>query len=207
MKHFGVTVLEGNRGLKLDREHYAMPDTRNSIGGPPYSAEWCELHRLECIENFDLNMQFFSSLNHADMEKELQNFLKIHPEFVEINDLSQYAKVAGYYIMVLDGYCQLYIGTTTDIKHRIWEHWTFPRPFDRLIYGTKYSSKLSIDSFRALDTTRIFVYPTSETYIKENAYIECFSNQFLCNRQAGGLRPDGMMCLADFEMMNRKLRQ
>lgn len=205
MKHFGVTVPEGKCGLRISREHYAIPSTRNTFGGENYSAEWCERQKQDALENYDLNMRFFSLLDHKAMDEELQDFLRDHPEFSEIEDLKQCEKVAGYYIMVLDEYCQLYIGTSTNIKNRIWEHWVFSRSFDRLIYGNKYSSKISIDSFRALDTTRIFVAPTPELYIREKAYIACFSNKFLCNRQAGGLRSGDTMVIEDFAVMKRKL--
>lgn len=46
-------------------------------------------------------------------------------------------------------------------------------------------SKLSIDSFRALDTTRILVYPADDTYSLENKFTNYFSNEFVCNRIGG----------------------
>lgn len=227
MKHFGVIIREGTRGYKLDRERYAIPNPHNSLDcvledsekywakrgialysdtdKKYYSDEWCKLHRQDCLENFDLNMQFFASLNHDMFEIELQHLLSACPKFTEVFDLKQYEKVAGYYIMVLDEYCQVYIGTTKDIKARIQDHWSRGMPFDRLIFGGKTTSKLSINCFRPLDTTRIFAYPTKRTYITESTYIKYFSNQFVCNRLSGGLRTDGMMQPDDFVTMHRKL--
>ena len=58
--------------------------------------------------------------------------------------------------------------------------------FDRLICGSVESSKLSIDSFRALDTTRIFVLVTNRTYHDEDKFINLFSDKYVCNRLNGG---------------------
>lgn len=52
---------------------------------------------------------------------------------------------------------------------------------------------LSIDSFRALDTTRIYTYVTSATYENENEYIDQFSEEFICNRLAGGRVTGGLL--------------
>ena len=62
--------------------------------------------------------------------------------------------------MVLDLYKQAYTGQAADIRMRIKRHWSGTKQFERLIFGTKESSVLSIDSFRALDTTRIFAAKT-----------------------------------------------
>lgn len=59
--------------------------------------------------------------------------------------------------------------------------------FDRMIFGTKENSILSINSFRSLDTTRIFVYLTSNTYHLEDKLINQFDNKYLLNRTAGGV--------------------
>jgi len=140
-------------------------------------------------------MQFFASLNHDDFQSELNSFLKKNTRFVEVTDLTQYNQVSGYYIMVLDKYCQVYIGTTNDIMRRIHQHWTKSKSFDRLLFPM-YAvdrSVLSIDSFRALDTTRIFVYATKKTYTSENKYINSFSPQFVSNRLGGGMFSNGIL--------------
>jgi hypothetical protein len=89
---------------------------------------------------------------------------------------------------VLDEYCQLYIGTASDIKNRIRKHWTNRKAFDRLLFPVNgiTTSILSIDSFRAYDTTRIYIYKTSDIYDKEDDIINYFPKQYVCNRLAGG---------------------
>ena len=72
-------------------------------------------------------------------------------------------------------------------------HWSKTKPFDRLIFGTIETSILSIDSFRALDTTRIFVATNDHTYLKENVYINSFDQKYVLNRTAGGEMPNGLI--------------
>jgi hypothetical protein len=57
---------------------------------------------------------------------------------------------------VLDRYRQAHIGQAEDIRDRIKRHWSRTKQFDRLIFGDNGTSVLSIESFRVLDTTRIF---------------------------------------------------
>ncbi len=202
--HFGVKVLEGKRGLKLTKDKYAIVDNKSSLPlrssrdiyadeeGRVYNEHWCEKHLKDCLKNFDLNIEFFSLLNHSEFCIEIENSVKQNSEFIEVNDLDLYDEKEGYYLMVLDEYCQVYIGTTENIKKRIRQHWTKSKTFDRLIFGGVDSSKLSIDSFRALDTTRIYVYETNKTFINEDNFINQFSPEFICNRTTGGKFPDGL---------------
>ena len=172
--HFGVKVLEGTRGLKLTREKYAIVNNKSSLKPfsqdiykdkerKIYSDEWCEKQLQNCLENYDLNMKYFSMLNHDEFNIEIDKFLRRNEFFGQVLDLNLYENRAGYYMMVLDEYCQIYIGTTNDIKKRIRSHWSSSKSFDRLLFpmGAIDSSLLSIDSFRAFDTTRIFAYTTS----------------------------------------------
>lgn len=208
MLHFGVNVFARKYGLEISRENYAIINNRNSLGkyesekiqyadeaGKFYTDEWCRNYKELCLENYDLNMKFFDSLNHDEFENELKNFLKKNKNFVEIKDLNKYSYVSGYYIMVLDKFCQVYIGTTDDIKRRIQQHWSRTKNFDRLLFPMFEVEKsvLSIDSFRALDTTRIYVYKTKNTFSKEDGYINTFSKKFVTNRLGGGLFDDSMM--------------
>ena len=91
-------------------------------------------------------------------------------------------------MMILDDFCQSYIGTTKNIYHRIYQHWAKNFPFDRLIFGEVSTSKLSINSFKALDTTRILVALSSDIYVDENNFIEAFPTTFLLNRISGGAK-------------------
>ena len=65
-------------------------------------------------------------------------------------------------MMVFDEYKQVYVGTTQHLRRRIQEHWNSKMPIDRLIFGDFFASRLSIDSFRALDTTRLYARIVSE---------------------------------------------
>lgn len=87
-------------------------------------------------------------------------------------------------MMILDEYCQLYIGTSTNIKKRILDHWCKIKPFDRLLFPQNAinTSLLSIDSFKAYDTTRIYTYFTTELYVHEDNYLRDIPDQFLYNR-------------------------
>lgn len=208
MKHFGVTVREGKYGLNLKRENYAIINKKNSLMkndkmkdayadeyGNFYTDEWCHAYRELCLKNFDLNMQFFSSLSHEEFEREIIDFVKKNKNFKQVQDLNEYQGTSGYYLMILDKYCQLYIGTTDDIKRRIQQHWSKTKSFDRLLFPMYAVEKsvLSIDSFRALDTTRIFAYKTQNTYSKEDYYINSFSPKFLANRLVGGKLEDFLL--------------
>ena len=212
MEHFGVTVRAGKYGLKMNRETYATINNRNSFyeirddgevyyikfpslegcyedrEGRFYTQAWCEKHQKNCLENYDLNMQYFARLDRERFEKEIQRFLKRHRGFAEVGDLKEYTGQAGYYLMVLDEYKQIYIGTSKNIRKRIQAHWTGRRPFDRLLFpiGAVQTSGISIDSFRALDTTRLYAWKTRKIYEKEDKLIRKFSREFVCNRIGGG---------------------
>jgi hypothetical protein len=108
--------------------------------------------------------------------------------------------------MVLDEYCQVYIGTTDNIKKRIRRHWSNSKSFDRLLLpmGAVNTSILAFDSFKSLDTTRIFAYTTKITFDKEDNFINEFSTKFVCNRIGGGKITGGLL-QAITMMKKRKL--
>ncbi len=202
MTHFGITLRASKYGKELSRENYAIINNKSSFlwkftnlkdaytdeTGRYYTDTWCRAYREKCLENFDLNMKFFQSLNHDEFEHEIMNFLQTHRQFKEIADLNEYDGISGYYLMVLDKYCQIYIGTTKNIKRRICQHWAYVKPFDRLLFPMDKvnTSIISIDSFRALDTTRIFIHATHNLYKQEDTFINCFPRQFISNRVGGG---------------------
>lgn len=191
MEHFGVILRPSKYGLKLNRENYAIINNKSSFEkGKCYDDAYCQGHLEDCLKNYDLNMQFFASLNHDQFNNEINSFLEKNDKFEEVYDLKQYKNVKGYYLMILDEYCQVYVGTTKDIKDRIQRHWSGRTPFDRLIFGWAETSKLSIDSFRALDTTRIYAYKTDLVYDDEDGFVSYFSPKFVANRTAGGKLTD-----------------
>jgi len=148
--------------------------------------EWCGWHREACLENFDLNMAFFSRLDPVKFDAAIDAFLRRAKGFRDVTNLPDYRDVPGYYLMVLDGYKQCYLGTADDIYRRIRQHWSATKKFDKLIFGSVETSRLSIDSFGPLDTTRIFAQSTRQTYELENKYISQIPDQYLLNRTAGG---------------------
>jgi hypothetical protein len=201
----------------LTRENYATLTNRRSLGkdfiyieaiqsnnkeilgiysdiyadseGLVYTDSRCKKYMEEAMENFDLNMVFFNNLDRKKFNQELNRFVK-KTKFNYINDLND-CSCSGYYVMVLDDYSQLYVGTAKNIKDRIRQHWNGGKMrLDRLVCGSITSSKLSVDSFRSLDTTRILVYKTNKTYESEDKFIRCFSDDFICNRACGGMLLD-----------------
>ena len=211
--HFGVKVCETKFSIEnyaqIDtkvhfkhssgyvRYYYENPDKRNAIYANPectlYTDEWCQKHREKCMQNLEWNMNFFNSLSEEKFNKRLNSFLKKNRKFVEVTDLNTYKDTCGIYIMVLDEYKQVYIGKSeTNIKNRIMRHWSQTKEFDRLIFGWTNESRMSIDSFGALDTTRIFVMETSCYVIDklEDRFVNEFGDQYVLNRCAGGLNSD-----------------
>ncbi|MBN4074888.1 MAG: hypothetical protein COA82_11860 [Alkaliphilus sp.] len=230
MSLFGVTIRPGKLGTKLTRENYAIIDNKctthekvddyyNMFWGEKrreaflkiyedesattYTYAWCEEHKRKVLFNFDLNMKFFESLAHDEFSKEIDRFLKKNNAFKEITNLNLAIGKSGYYILILDEYCQIYIGTAKNIKRRVMSHWSKKKQFDRLIFGSVERSKLSIDSFRALDTTRILATFTDGVYTDEDDYINAFSSKFLANRTSGGI-PEfgGLSILANAKHRN-----
>ena len=194
MTHFGVTVREGRHGLKLNRSNYVAGSRICSFPwqyGGEYDGEELARYIQDCVKNFNLNMEYFARLGRRDFNQTLDHFLVRNIDFKAVPDLKVYDGAPGYYMMVLDEYKQVYLGTTKDIKARVQKHWKNVQPLDRLISGTVGTSIISIDSFRALDTTRLYAFATPEIYGEENRYIEQIAAKYLCNRTIGGKLVDG----------------
>lgn len=208
---------------KRTLEHYASngmidPDMKVKINGAyvkyyadksglTYSDEWCIEHQKQCLLNYDLNMAFFETIDRIAFQNEVQRFLKEFPQFVEVIDLNDLENKTGYYIMVLDDYCQVYVGNSLDIKKRVRQHWANSKSFDRLLFpqGAFNKSILSIDSFRALDTTRIFASLDNDIYDMENEYLNGFPPEFCLNRISGGRLEENFLELLSM-IKSRRLR-
>jgi len=211
--YFGVKIK--NMNLHINRDNYAIIDKRvynkvtNSFilkyyeenpeehdkiydnkENTIYSDAWCEEHRKYCLENYDLNMNFFNSLNEDEFNRQLNKLLKKSKKIKQIYNLNDCKDVSGIYIMVLDKYKQVYIGQATkSIKKRIMAHWSTKKEFDRLLCGDVNKSILSIDSFGAYDTTRIYMYPTTIFSIDkvERELVESMHPNYILNRSVGGV--------------------
>ena len=202
MEHFGVKLIKKKYSFKLTRDEFALINTKPSLSyfsslaernayvdenGTAYREEWCQEYRELCLKNYDLNMKYFSMLDKEEFDKSLKTFLKQYKGFKEVTDLKKYSAVEGYYLMVLDGYKQVYIGKTDDIKKRIMKHWSQVRPFDRVLFPMYSYDKscFSIDFFRALDTTRIYVWRRKMSDGIERELIQSFPSHFCTNRVGG----------------------
>lgn len=193
-KHFGVLVREKSDGMKLTRENYIRVSNKSSFRKEKvYPDSYISKHKENCLYNYDLNMNNFNSFSKEDFNEELLKFLDKTRKFKEVKDLYPFKNVTGYYILVLDEYSQVYIGRSIDIKKRIQAHWSRQMPFDRLVFGDKDKSVLSIDSFRAYDTTRIFVYPTKDYVMHEDSFINLINPKYVLNRTKGGELEGGLM--------------
>ncbi|MBV1780833.1 GIY-YIG nuclease family protein [Paeniglutamicibacter sp. ABSL32-1] len=206
--HFGEPLRPGKYGHRLVRERYAIikklssfyPD--RSLYTDEYwdavswryddenhrilSDKYCELLRKAAVENFDLNMAFFKQLDPAEFEQALDAMLAKHKKLRPVTDLRTLDGVQGVYVMVLDEHRQAYVGQARDVRKRIRGHWSGTKSFDRLIFGSPQESVLSIDSFRGLDTTRIYAMPTARSYEFETKIVDAFPPDFLLNRMGGG---------------------
>ena len=166
-------------------------DFNKSVFGEYYTEEWCLKHQKDALKNYDINMQNFKELDKNEFNKQINNFLEKNKDFKAIKDTNQLREKSGYYILVLDKYNSLYIGEATDLFKRIKQHWSKKVEFDRLLFpinNIEYS-KLSIDSFRILDTTRIYVKTIKNKKLfsfdlinQERKYINMFDKKFLLNR-------------------------
>lgn len=144
----------------------------------------------------------FNKFSKGWTKNELNEFFNEKYWFEEVTDLNLLREVSGIYIMVLDEYAQIYIGKSDNMKTRIMGHWSKTKEFDRLIFGGVNNSVLSIDSFRAFDTTRIYVYPTNKSEIAEDMIINQFDHRYILNRTVGGSLEGGLI----EAIANRKTR-
>ena len=211
IQHFGVRIKKSEKN-KITRENYAIIDKRNSTWTPStpslycrsgeckkyfedeecriYNDSFCEEWQEKCLINFDKNMAFFAQILPAEFEEALHQLIKSNKMIKQVLDLNECKEMRGIYIMVLDEYKQVYIGQAKDIKKRIMSHWSKQKSFDRLLFGNVNDSVLSIDSFGALDTTRIFAFETDNLDYYEMKLQNTIPSAFKLNRMGGGVPED-----------------
>lgn len=214
--HFGVKI-KVTEHIKLSRDNYCTPTNKcrknhtewlkdrirfNGWKVPNetyadiehFTDEWVKQHYNDCMLNFDLNIAFFERIDIKEFNSYLNKFVTAN-KFKKVDDLNTVASIPGIYILVLDEYKQVYIGKAENIKRRIMQHWSAKKEFDRLIYGSVDSSVLSIDSFGALDTTRIFYKKVQNNKIheQEGKIVDSFEPSYSLNRICGGLNEHGDM--------------
>lgn len=183
-------LLETDDLFQLYLDNYAIIHTDDQ----------CEELRQRALANYDINMQYCSSLNKTAFRADIKRFLKEHPDFQKVEDLHVYNKRQGVYVMVLGGFCQAYIGISKNIFNRIQQHWLYnQKPLDRLIMGDVETSIISIDSFLPLDTTEIYVKlmpdATDELLSMTEKELVCNSidQRYLLNRTRGGTGIDNLV--------------
>lgn len=227
MEHFGELVRPGKYGLRLTREMYALVNKKSSTRIPEYmltdelraelqphfedeamtirTDEYCRRQRELALENFDLNMAYFASIPPESFEEALQEMLRKHKRMRPVTDLKTLDGEWGAYVLVLDDYRQAYIGQAWDMRKRIKAHWTGTKQFDRLLWGSVEESVMSIDSFRPLDTTRIFACKTMNYDTLEARLVNTFPPDFLLNRIGGGAVSGMRSIFIGAEMKRRQL--
>lgn len=192
------------QGLKfaIERMDYKIPN-KYYIDENTYTDLYVKKHYEECLYNYDLNIEYFCKLNHNEFDKYLKAFVSKN-KFKEIFDLKNVSGTEGIYILVLDEYNQVYIGISNDIKRRILTHWSSKKEFDRLLFGNKEKSVLSIDSFGALDTTRIFYKQIKHQGINDEEYrcVDSFKSIYALNRVDGGINSENNKDIRNLELLS-----
>jgi len=223
MQHFGVCIKRSEKN-KLSRENYAIIDKRSSVWTPStpsrysdpekrrkyfedeecrvYSDSYCQEHQEKCLINFDKNMAFFKQIPKTEFETALQKLIGSNKKIKQVFNLNDCKEMRGIYILVLDEYKQIYIGQAVDIKRRVMQHWSKQKQFDRLIFGNANNSVLSIDSFGALDTTRIYVLETDGLDSFERIAVKKFPAHLKLNRIGGGTISDNLDVLVALSEWN-----
>lgn len=208
LKHFGEQLRGSKFGHKMTRDLYAFPSrsqhqrpNRERFGEKFWEATaWAfedDSHtrhsdlflltqRDAALVNFDLSLAHFRSLDEDEFESALGRVLATNRKLKPVEDLQKWDGVEGTYVMVFDEYKQFYVGQSNDVRKRIRAHWTGRKSFDRLIWGSKYDSILPVDELRALDTTRIFAFATSNPFGVEQQAEDAADPQFCLNRMVGG---------------------
>lgn len=184
INYMGCRIKLREDGMHINKENLVMGKDGSAHIDSVFNRKKCE---VRAQKNLESNMKYFNGLSHDNFEEELKEYLNKFKKFKEYKNLNALDGLPGYYIMVLDSYCQVYIGTTNNIKRRILGHWSKQMDIDRLVFGSTENSILSINSFRAYDTTRVFAKIDEDTYTHENKYISNFNNKYLLNRTAGDL--------------------
>jgi hypothetical protein len=109
-------------------------------------------------------------------------------------------------VLVLDEYRQAYIGQSSwDTRKRTKKHWSGTKHFDGLLWGGVEESVMSIDSFRALNTTRILASRTINYDALEPRLVRSFPPDYLLNRTGGGAVTGLRGLFTSAEMKRRRL--
>jgi len=143
-----------------------------------------------------MSMAFYNKLDVKEYNKIVDKIIKKY-KMLEITDLKECKGKKGIYILLQEKYKQMYIGQTTrDLRERILRHWKKKPEFDRILFGKAENSVIGIDSFGALDTTRILVfYEENRDKIDklEEKLVKETPREFINNRIGGGIHLDSIL--------------
>lgn len=191
--HFGVRLPRREGGHRLTRENYICT-TRD--GRYYFEDGWLKVdpasweeHRRAVMRNFDRSMAYFASLSRTGFERAVEGLRGAFPELEEVEDLAGWDGVTGAYVLVLGEYRQLYVGQAASprgIRQRIVVHWQKKVAFDRLLSGEEDRSIMCVDSFRALDTTRILAAACERPGSLERRMQQAVPAPFCANRTRAG---------------------
>lgn len=224
--HFGEVIAAGKYGLRLTRDQYAAPNPRSSFYVRPehftpegwerrarhftdpdqrfYTDEVVQALREDALLNFDLNMAFFSQIDESRFLNDLEEAVTA-ARLKPVHDLRKWDGVEGVYVMVFDKYRQAYVGQSGDIRNRVRSHWSGTKQLDRLVFGPVHSSVLSVDSFRALDNTRLFAARSRRADLVESRFIDNLNPDYLLNRVGGGRPDESRLSFMGLEGKRRRL--
>ncbi|AIY03007.1 hypothetical protein ART_3408 [Arthrobacter sp. PAMC 25486] len=206
--HFGERIRAHRLGHKMTRGFYGYPNRKphqryrreqmseemwegsdwmyRDEEHAEHSDAYLLVQRDRALRNFDLSMAHFETLDPTEFEAALQKVLATDRRFTPVESLRDWDGVSGAYVMVFDDYRQFYIGKSDDIRKRIRTHWTGRKSFDRLLFGSPYSSIFPVDELRALDTTRIYAVRSSSPFSLEERAEKAADAPFCLNRIGGG---------------------
>ncbi len=216
VEHFHIPLPRQPEDLRLSRENYICTTRdgryyfeRGRLERAP--EQWAAV-REGALRNYDLTMAWLARLPRAGFERAIGRLPERFPELRPVDDLTRWGDVPGVYVLVLDGYKQVYVGLARGrggIRQRIVVHWQKKMAFNRLLAGPPERSIMAIDAFRALDTTRIFAAEVGEARAEgalagqageaqagmgaaaqlERAVFDALPEPFLCNRTVAGYLP------------------
>ena len=151
--HFGICFDERKTPKYMTKENFINKNSERN----KYLTEFA---KTKALKNFDLNMKYFNCLDKEKFKIALEGILSMYV-FIEVSNLNLLKGTKGIYLLVLDNYKQIYIGQTNrDIKERILRHFKIEISFQKVPF-VRYDT-LTIDAFKPLDTSRIFVLFTPQ---------------------------------------------
>lgn len=181
LTHFGL-ILDGSEEDNIISKNNFSILSDETIKKYPHYLKVYDRRQNDNLLIYSLNMEFFRTINKENFNDYLDEFVKKY-NLDEIKNLKDLKYVSGVYIMVLDQYRQIYIGQSADICNRIKLHWKRQVEFYKINQWGCYRSKIAVDSFKALDTTRIFAYKCEKKELNnlESKFINEYKKEYLCN--------------------------